>query len=62
MDSTVTQDKNFLQVMRVERPAAVFMNIVLWLKSWYLTDKPVFPLERRRGGICTEQCTSHPKK
>ncbi len=25
------------------RPVSVFMNIVLWLKSWYLAEKPVYP-------------------
>jgi hypothetical protein len=36
----------------------VFMNIVLWLKSWYVAEKPVFPPKYSRGGIHT----SHPKK
>ncbi len=41
-----------------QRQVSVFMNIVLWLKSWYLAEKPVFPPKYFRGGICT----SHLKK
>ncbi len=36
----------------------VFRNIVLWLKSWYLAEKRIFPPEHCRGGICASQ----PKK
>jgi hypothetical protein len=36
--------------------SVVFMNIELWLKSWYLVETPVFPPKDCRGGICT----SHP--
>ncbi len=39
-------------------PVSVFMNIVLWLKSWHLAEKPDFPHKHCRGGICT----SYPKK
>jgi hypothetical protein len=34
----------------VMSPVLVFMNIVLWLKSWYLAEKPVFPPKHCRGG------------
>jgi hypothetical protein len=27
----------------LQRPVSVFMNIVLWLKCWYLEEKPVLP-------------------
>ncbi len=40
------------QRQREERPMSVFMNIVLWLKSWYLAEKPVFPPKHYRGGKC----------
>ncbi len=32
---------------------SVFMNIALWLKSWYVAEKLVFSPKQCRGGICT---------
>jgi hypothetical protein len=34
------------------------MNIVLWLKSWHLAEKPGFPHKHYKGGICTH----HPQE
>jgi hypothetical protein len=47
---------NFVYVLYPS--VSVFMNIELWLKSWHLVEKPVFPHKHCRDGICT----NHPKK
>jgi hypothetical protein len=64
------KELNYLQVSKnhfeiaayflrfVQSIVSVSMNILLWLKSWYLAEKLVFPPEHCRGGMYT----SHHKK